>query len=209
MLDKFFPMKSYLLLLVFSVATQSFGTPIQYTFSGTGSGTIGLTNFSGPTSFVALGDTNGITAIVQAAQNSSLSTTIEISGVGAIAITDLIVIGSVPSGVVFNDTTIGRVLFSVTSPSFYNLMSNFGPIFDAMPLSVDQFRNVGTSAGMLNVTSWADVTFTASVVPEPRTLELLLSAAIALLGGSRCQRRLVKSSKYSEKDQAKTQVPPE
>jgi hypothetical protein len=187
-------MKTYALLFFLIAATQSFGTPIQYTFSGTASGIVGPMNFSGPISIVALGDTNGIISIPQAAQNASLSTTIGISGVGTLAITDSIVLIRAISNLGLNDTSIGRVLFSITSPNVENssLATNFGPIFDALPFGVDQFRNVGTSDGILNLTSLTDVTFTASVVPEPRTIELLLSAAIALIGGFRCRRPVAK-----------------
>ena len=77
------------------------------------------------------------------------------------------------------------------SPPFdtYNLQSSIGPVTVANPAYLSFFF-VQTTLGTLTIFSASDVSFTASVVPEPASVVMLGMGMLGLVGiGARARHR--------------------
>ncbi len=160
--------------------------PITYTYDGVGSGTIGTSTFSGAAfSIVASADTDNIQPWSNAdLQNTHLSTSIHISGVGTFDI-----LTASHTWIAQNCCAgIGEDLSSnwITMNSTqlidvgYGLDTNIGPIIDNSPSNINQFTGVSTSGGTMAFSSVSTVSFTATVVPEPSTAILLTIGLVGL-----------------------------
>jgi len=119
-------------------------------------------------------------------QNTHLSATINISGLGIFNITTASHTWLAQN----NSGGLGRNLsvnwITLNEPGLisvsYGLATNLGPILESAPENVIQFTGVSTEGGLLAFTSISSVTFTAvtgTPVPEPGTLS---AAAIGVAG---------------------------
>jgi len=178
---------AFVLMLVLLTAATASADPIIYTFNGTGSGTVGTSNFfRQPITITVLGNTeNVINAMAGIFVNASLNTSIDIPGIAPIRVEDLtnMFSNSTPNsaGIGIGDSTLHLALFGLIPANSYNLTSDFGPLFNANPVAATEFVNVATSEGTLDMTSWTNVTFNASLSPVPELGSVLLLGA-GLLG---------------------------
>ncbi|MGO9260290.1 MAG: PEP-CTERM sorting domain-containing protein [Bryobacteraceae bacterium] len=190
--------------LVFSVvflcgvaAPTARASAVTYTFTATGSGTIGTTNFTDASVTVtAIGDTSTIFEAVSPPFSPDTffdptQVSVSISGVGTANFTGSGYIdgyGPLANGYVFDNQTETLAGFGIESdnsdtgnPVFatYNLSTSIGPISG---VSMD-FISEATTLGALTLTTVTPGTFTAAVSssPEPSTLALL-GVGIAFLG---------------------------
>jgi hypothetical protein len=178
---------AFVLSLVLLTAGTVSADSIIYTFTGTGSGTVGTSNFlNQPISITVLGNTeNVINPTPGIFVNASLNTSIDIPSIATIRVEDLtnMFSNSTPNsaGIGIGDGTLNLALFGLIPANSYNLSSDFGPLFNANPVAATEFVNVATSEGTLDMTSWTNVTFNASLspVPEPGSVLLL---GVGLLG---------------------------
>ncbi len=184
--------------IVLGIPSPGSAIPIEYTFSGSGSGTVGATPFSAVNfEIIALADTTNVVSIftgifmVQAA-----SASVQLQGIGTATVTEGTGVFSNtgncsngPSCVGFSrftGSTTTSDLLDLSNAAFagYNLQSSFAPVFDPTPFAVNQFANLSTSLGSLSFSSAQDVTFEASTelapVPEPSTLLLFGTMAAGL-----------------------------
>lgn len=178
---------AFVLSLVLLTAGTVSADSIIYTFTGTGSGTVGTSNFLNQSiSITVLGNTeNVINAMAGIFVNASLNTSIDIPSIATIRVEDLtnMFSNSTPNsaGIGIGDSTSHLALFGLIPANSYNLTSDSGPLFNANPVAATEFVNVATSEGTLDMTSWTNVTFNASLspVPEPGSVLLL---GVGLLG---------------------------
>lgn len=180
---------AFVLSLVLFAAVTVSADSIIYTFTGTGSGTVGTSNFlNEPIGVTVLGNTeNVINPTPDIFVNASLNTSINIPGIADIRVEDLTNMfansTSNSAGIGIGDSTLHLALFGLIPANSYNLTSDFGPLFNANPVAAREFVNVATSEGTLDMTSWVNVTFSASLssVPEPGSVLLL---SVGLLGAA-------------------------
>lgn len=185
------------LALLFTAAPQAVAAPIVYTFKGTGTGNVDSTRFSDVAFKIDLfGDTNGVSfgrtdPYSSYVYRNTGPATIFISGIGS---GEFLPAPDAYYGIeIFNNPEVSVLgisylivpdyppdLLDIQNPALatYDLKSSIGPIFDPDPSAINQFNNVDLTIGSLSFESARDVTFTATVVPEPSTL------LISLLGFS-------------------------
>ena len=177
---------------------------ITYTFSGTGSGTVGASSFANAGfSFTVTVATSSVTTAhfglgTPAVRPVVMSFTIGLPNQAPIAT------GTFSDAYVFNNQGNSTVGFGTTQrndliglvgvggASTYDMMTAFGPA-SGTNLYINQFVNQATSAGDLTVSSVSNVTFEASlaptdVVPEPSTYALLGTGLFAIAGIARRRR---------------------
>lgn len=163
--------------------------PITYTFSGTGTGTLGTTSFT-DASFVATltSDTANVAFVpaLSALGILGLPADIEIAGVGSLNFTGTAFIFTGGQVVGFGEDNAGfpsppgnLIQIDNANVSGYNLASNFTTSGANGILS--QFQNAATSGGSLSFSSMSTVTFVSALsTPEPSTF-VILGAGLAIL----------------------------
>jgi hypothetical protein len=165
--------------------------PISYIYAGVGSGMLGASSFTNSQfQIVGQADTDNITSWPPAAngpQNSHISTSIAIAGLGTYVITtpahSWMNGAAVPSwGGLGKDHDVNWITLDEAELIGYGLDTPLKPVFEPSPLHIDQFSSVSTSGGSLTFTSMYNVSFTA-VIPETSTavLSVLCVAAGAFV----------------------------
>ena len=163
-------------ILVLFTAGPALCSPIVYTFEGTGSGTVGaLSFFDVHITIEVFGNTLGVFREGFQEYVNPVLTDLFIPGIGLVNVTDTTqMFSNIETGIGIGDDRTDVALFYLSPADGYNLKTDFGPLFNADPGAGDQFRGVRTTDGTLNLSLWENVTFTATVVPEPSTLTLWL-----------------------------------
>lgn len=169
--------------LAFLTATSfAAAAPITFTHSGTGSGSIGATNFTNADFVItATGDTNGRVAFSSGFFINHLSAQIGIGGVGVFTFTtatrtfvndDSNIVGFSRTGIFGADLFSGPIDAAFDG---WDMLSSIGPIVGTGNLLQWSLSPVETSGGTLLFDSGSSgATFQATVaVPEPGTLALL------------------------------------
>jgi hypothetical protein len=176
-------------VLLIALAGAVVASPITYTLSTSGGGTIGSTAFSDNNiTFTQVSDTSmvGNCFTVDTCPAASTTNTITIQGIGTYTITDSTQFYDNPglNGIGFIDNV--STLLIENDPAFttYNMVTNLGPIFDVV--GTHSATNVNTSGGLLSFTGNSlDATFQAvtssSSAPEPGSLGLMVMGAFALV----------------------------
>jgi hypothetical protein len=196
---KVFALVTFFFIFVLTGVTAQ-ATQINYSFAGTGSGSIDSTSFSDKLFKVSI---NAVTDDVMfqpsLGANGILNLTgaIEIDSIGLVIFSDpLFVFGGNP----FNEIGFGNdmqgnlIAISVSGVDTYDLKSDFGPV-TGTNYNLNQFQNVTTNLGALTYTEMSPATFVATLsspvtsVHEPATVLLVGSA---LLGLVRLKRKLRK-----------------
>jgi len=191
------------ILALVTVPRAAQATPITYQFTGSGSGSLGATTFSGAAFVVTLrGDTTDVAIFVNLGAipgNENLTGNIAITGVGTSTFTNSLFIFSAPPEIftvplafygfgTFSSSGGHGNLISLNTPTGPDLVSNFGPT-SSPNSSLSQFHDETTSLGNLTFSTMSDVTFreTVGVVPEPSTMVLIGSGLVAAIRARRRQ----------------------
>jgi hypothetical protein len=173
------------------LAVSSFADVLTYTYSGSGSGTIGLTTFTDAAfTITGVDNTANVTKYGHGWFVKDDSTAISINGVGTFGLsTPLMLVDSTFLGFVglgFPATSDFLTQGPFDSQFFtWNMLSSIGPITGPV-VFIDWIDDtVETDAGRLVFTAFtSSVTFDATVVPvpEPGTMALLGSSLLGLSG---------------------------
>lgn len=160
---------------------------IKYVFDGTGSGTLGAQTFSN----VDLSATT-VTDTALAAEangdfgNPTIPFTIDIGGVGLTTLPNG-VLSAEADFVYFGYLTpeVSAGFIEIDNPAFlhYDITTSIGPITDTVANpGIGNWTNVPTSAGDLTVTSWDNVSFTATLGGGASAVPLPNAAWLSLIG---------------------------
>lgn len=170
---------SFILLGVGSLAQAAM---LNYSISGTGSGSLGGTNFRDANFTInMLGDTslfNGLDI------NPLISSSVSIGGLGTTTISEGTRLGIFGSGIFFSRSS-GLDLFDFYLAAPVDLTQTFGSVLGTGVFALNQFNNVGSSLGLLSFSSSSNVLFQASnnvsTVPVPAAVWLFGSGLLGLL----------------------------
>jgi PEP-CTERM motif len=185
---------SVVLVVSVSFATGAGATPIEFIYTGTGSGTIGVSTFSNA-SFVITeqSDTSNIQSCGSCSFIDANSTSISIGGIGSYLFTTGTRTFDASGLVGFSRAGAGGVdLIDVFSVGSWNMISSIGPISQTVSLLQwgSPWPPVDTTGGVLSFNdSSTSGTFQAiSGVPEPATYAMLL-AGLGLIGFTTLRRK--------------------
>jgi hypothetical protein len=179
-----------LIALVIAAATPAEAEPIQYFFSGVGSGTVGDRSFTNaPFTITATADTAAVQDLVGQGGNllHSVATQsrIDVEGIGGGAInlqTRVFSTDEPTPAVGFSRLPHfdGLDLMDLIEPAFagYRARTAFGPVTDFEPVAIDQFRNIPSALGPITFAGVQFVTFRA--VPEPGAVAAAPAAGLLL-----------------------------
>ncbi|HXR03272.1 MAG TPA: PEP-CTERM sorting domain-containing protein [Verrucomicrobiae bacterium] len=150
---------------------------IDYTLSGTGSGSLGAVPFS-DTAFTitSTADTANITESLGVFQVPDITATVFVSGLGSATFTiptdNFDTIDFTP-GAGISSPNQHRDILDISSSAFasYDLSSSLSPVTGTP--SINSGTGFQTTAGNFLLSSISSVTFRADVVPEPSTFALL------------------------------------
>ncbi len=174
------------------LAASAWAAPITYKFWGQGSGALGQTGLQDATFLItAFADTDNISPwCCSERQNTSVSATIDIGGVGSFNFLAASHVWWADNCCMGFGANLGSNWLTLNASGFYGMDADYGPLFDASASTHGQFTNVSTSGGALSLRALTSgATFqadTANAVPEPGTA---LLAGLALLGIGAVRRR--------------------
>ncbi len=177
------------LVLTLGAVTPARAELITYTFSGTGSGSLGSQSFTDTLfTITSTADTSQVT-------NSSpgifrvpdLTANVTVSGIGTgtFTITTINVSNQNVSRVGISDPNQNMAILFVDNPAVatYDLTTAIGPLTG--PTAFNPGATFATTAGDFSLTVVPSATFQATVgqaIPEPATLTLIGIGALGLLG---------------------------
>jgi hypothetical protein len=167
------------------MAQSAAATPIDYIFNGTAAGTLGGQAFSGLLTLTATGDTGDVTLAGSLYRNATVTTVIDIPGVGPVTVTG--------PDYVFDSQSSSKIGYGVSGipsccdiiqfidPAYatYDLQSAIGPLAYPTDLSIVDWMDVPTSGGLLTLTRFETNSFQAAV-PEPGIGALFLGGLAGL-----------------------------
>ncbi|MBP6765097.1 MAG: hypothetical protein KA141_08875 [Rubrivivax sp.] len=192
MIKRFFATLAAALLM----PVAAWAVPITYIYSGTGSGSLGGTNFSS-TGFIitAQADTDNIAPWSSATlQNTHSSATVTLLGFGTFTLTaptHTWIADNCCLGIGADLSSNYLTLFNPAIVSVgYALATDIGPILDATASTQNQFVGIETSGGDLSISQLNGASFQAitSAVPET-SASVLMALGLAGIGLAARRRR--------------------
>jgi len=168
-------------LLLFSGAAQA--DPIDYIFTGTGTGTLDGTSFSGTFTVTDVADTSGITSGGGEYRNTPTSSTFTAGSLTDTLSDPLIIENTAAPGFMgfsesvspFNDESLTNSVFET-----YALNTALGLTSGGLSVATGALGTFPTSGGDLVFTSITALSFEATTVPEPTSVILLLTVLLAV-----------------------------
>lgn len=168
----------------------SHAVAMLYTFTGTGTGSVNGASFTDTTFSIRLWVPNVVyDNTIYYAEASS--TALEITGTGSGSFTKPVRAFFNTGGAIvgISNSATGNDLLNIQNEFFrgYNMKRDLGPrsVGDAY---LTLFRNYATTLGNFSLTKATDMTFTATVIPEPSSPILGFTALAAAAAGSRRRR---------------------
>lgn len=188
-------------LLASGLGVTAQAAPVTYTFSGTAGGTVNGTPFTAAAFTIRVfADTVSIRpGPPNFFQVDDLFSTLDLAGFASATFirNERVFVNQSLSVLGFShaESSGARDLLDINGAPFatYNLASSLGPIFDATPFAFEQLSNEPSSLGPITFTQASNVTFTASVIPEPASLALLL-LGLSVAAGARLRNPGLRSS---------------
>ena len=172
-------MKAMIALCCAAVASSAaVAQPITYSFTGTGSGAVGLTDFESFNFEITLsGDFSSVFSTGPGLLRfETTSATISIDGLLSDAVfnpTISLVANNNSDILVFGNASTNQALIVMDNPEFvdYDLSAPFGPVTDTTPGATFQFVALSTTGGFVTLDEISTVTYNA--VPTPAAAGLL------------------------------------
>ena len=185
-------------LILLALVAPAWSAQVIYQFSGSGSGSLGGSAFSGAAFTVTgIASTDAVLEVdvgVFLAPLQSLSVDFSGATVGALNPVYLFFNQAV-AGAGFIDVNVGDVFdFEAAQFTGYDGISNLGPI----SVNASFFDTFSTSGGDLRFESVTDALFTAAIepivnaVPEPSSVSLVVFGILALAAAARRAPRLLR-----------------
>ena len=174
------------------VCMPAHAATLDYTISGTGSGSLNGIAFTDEAyTFTLLGDSANFSNTSYQVVDPLDAAEFSIAGVGSGTITIPTRLGESGDVVFFSRAGNGSLdLEDFTTPG-ESLLDNFGPVPGTGVFALYQFVDVATTAGALTLSDSSDVTFSnlagAGAVPEPATWFMML-AGLGMAGLALRQR---------------------
>ncbi|HTR13584.1 MAG TPA: hypothetical protein VMI72_10135 [Roseiarcus sp.] len=179
-----------------AVATPAPAAIVDYYISGSGSGSLDGTDWSG--SFLITIVVDNSTAVCCSESDPLVSASVDIPGDGTATLLIPTRLGISGAVIYFSrGTSIGGFdLFdfnlSPADAAAFNFQAGYGPVTGTGVFALNQFQDIPTSLGSLSVNTSSDVQFwsAAGVVPEASTWVMMLAGFAGLaLSGYKASRR--------------------